>query len=674
MIKKLFKYTFLFGYTTFGLLLFGGCVSDASRSMKNCLELAGNNRKELEKVLDHYKDDILKLKAARFLITNMYGSFSQNREILNLCAPFYGEYGALAKEYNYTMNADRGRKIDSLWHTFSTRNPQLRNLPLQLDLETISAGQLISEIDLAFKAWQENVYSKDCNFDEFCEYILPYRRSNGLIIDNAREKFYNRHKEQYFTQPGNDMINEADSLLYEYRHLTHSQFWGTQIPVPSASTFEYLRHGLCEHRCWYNSLLFSSLGMAVAVDFVPAWGNRNNNHTWNVLIKGGKSYAFEPFWDNDRWKYKQIYNNETFDYDWGRFRLAKVYRQSFKNFPEGPITDKKVHPDDIPQLFRNIKKKDVSHEYFDTVNVTVRLSETPKNTHFAYLCVWNFQNWQPVQWGKIKNEKVVFEGMGKDVVYLPCYYINGNLTYAGSPFLLNQEGDIEYFDSNIHNKEDLYVKHYAGAPLHYGNKWNNISISQTIIVGSNNLAFKPSDTLCVFPDSIEIYGDKLRLSLNKSVRYLRITLPYKKIAFSDLSFYYNENGVEKKIEKIKFINPPDITQNGESVENIFDKYKATGYKKEINKDFVDVDLSGNYIITAIHFTPYFEAGLKENLEFELFYWNNGWESLGKQKGSNKHVVFKDVPKNALFILKHPDRNNRPGSRPFIHRNNEVLWH
>jgi len=133
---------------------------------------------------------------------------------------------------------------------------------------------------------------------------------------------------------------------------------------------------------------------------------------------------------------------------------------------------------------------------------------------------------------------------------------------------------------------------------------------------------------------------------------------------------YNENGVEKKIEKIKFINPPDITQNGESVENIFDKYKATGYKKEINKDFVDVDLSGNYIITAIHFTPYFEAGLKENLEFELFYWNNGWESLGKQKGSNKHVVFKDVPKNALFILKHPDRNNRPGSRPFIHRNNK----
>ncbi|RNC63262.1 hypothetical protein D7D25_17450 [Proteiniphilum sp. X52] len=32
------------------------------------MELAGNNRTELEKVLKHYEDDTLKLQAARFLI------------------------------------------------------------------------------------------------------------------------------------------------------------------------------------------------------------------------------------------------------------------------------------------------------------------------------------------------------------------------------------------------------------------------------------------------------------------------------------------------------------------------------------------------------------------------------------------------------------------------------
>ena len=279
-------------------------VSSCNKERKllsQSLLFAGKNKTELEKVLHYYKDDSLKLKAAEFLITNMSGSFSKNPEILEICTPFYIKYDSLAKEYQYIMNTERGRKIDSLWNNFAGRSPQMRNLSYKSDLENISSEQLITEIDLAFNAWQNNIYTKECSFEEFCEYILPYRRMNGLVIDNSREVFQKRHKSNYFTKPGKDMIDEADSLLYEYRHLTHSQFWGTQIPILSASTFEYLRHGLCEHRCWYNSLLFSSLGMAVAVDFVPAWGNKNNNHTWNVLIKDGKSYPFEAFWDNDRW-------------------------------------------------------------------------------------------------------------------------------------------------------------------------------------------------------------------------------------------------------------------------------------------------------------------------------------------------------------------------------------
>jgi len=59
--------------------------------------------------------------------------------------------------------------------------PKIFRLPYQFDIETISAEKLINEIDLAFQAWQENVYSKNCSFDEFCEYILPYRRMNGTI-------------------------------------------------------------------------------------------------------------------------------------------------------------------------------------------------------------------------------------------------------------------------------------------------------------------------------------------------------------------------------------------------------------------------------------------------------------------------------------------------------------
>ena len=56
------------------LLLFaGGCSTGEERQLDEALKLAGDNRKELEKVLDYYAGDSLKLRAVRFLIRNMPG-------------------------------------------------------------------------------------------------------------------------------------------------------------------------------------------------------------------------------------------------------------------------------------------------------------------------------------------------------------------------------------------------------------------------------------------------------------------------------------------------------------------------------------------------------------------------------------------------------------------------
>lgn len=77
------------------------------------------------------------------------------------------------------MNYERGKKIESLWENFSNSHFYVQYIPHQTDLENITAEQLISEIDLTFKAWKRNVYTRNCSFEEFYEYILPYRR----IID-----------------------------------------------------------------------------------------------------------------------------------------------------------------------------------------------------------------------------------------------------------------------------------------------------------------------------------------------------------------------------------------------------------------------------------------------------------------------------------------------------------
>ena len=58
------------------ILLFVSCKASNDKYLEQCLILAGKNRIEFEKVLNHYKNDPLKIEAAKFLIRNMSDEIS----------------------------------------------------------------------------------------------------------------------------------------------------------------------------------------------------------------------------------------------------------------------------------------------------------------------------------------------------------------------------------------------------------------------------------------------------------------------------------------------------------------------------------------------------------------------------------------------------------------------
>ena len=58
------------------LLFIIACKSETEQQLEFALQAAEENRTELEKVLKHYANDSLKLKAAKFLICNMPGHVS----------------------------------------------------------------------------------------------------------------------------------------------------------------------------------------------------------------------------------------------------------------------------------------------------------------------------------------------------------------------------------------------------------------------------------------------------------------------------------------------------------------------------------------------------------------------------------------------------------------------
>lgn len=56
------------------------------------------------------------------------------------------------------------------------------------DIRHITSGYLIREIDLAFRAWQENFYSRSIPFEDFCEYVLPYRRQDSYLLEDFKRR------------------------------------------------------------------------------------------------------------------------------------------------------------------------------------------------------------------------------------------------------------------------------------------------------------------------------------------------------------------------------------------------------------------------------------------------------------------------------------------------------
>lgn len=632
------------------------------------LALSGENKTELEKVLEYYQDSILKLKAAKFLITNMPGLYVVDTASLAAHRPFYQICDSIRLLYKATQRKKWAMLVDSLWDVYKQDKSTLsvRRIPL---FKAITAKQMIAEIEMAFAAWKPNAYSKNCSFEDFCEYILPFYRGSNFVLDDARLRFYQKYGGKFYQKQEHSLLVETDSLLYKYKDIGFDTFYGSDIPALNVSSLIQMGGGRCTERGMFNSLLLSALGVPVAVDFVPLWGNRTGAHSWNVLLAEGKQYAFDPFWNEDNWVYSQLYANSG-SYDpsgLGEFRLPKVYRKTYSTHWENTLLDKGVPLEDVPPLFRNFKMKDVSSDYFEATDVEVNLSETPpQSMSYAYLCVYDFDGWKPVQYGKIEDSKAFFAGMGKNIVYLPMYYKNGMMSVAASPFLLKSDGAIHTLNP-IGKADEIVVINSVDFNAMSSKNYLNC-MRGTFITGC--APDRRVDTLCQITNALPAEHTTFQLAIHAPYRFLRVNLPSDSIALGDLSFYSSEG----KVPDARITSAVHALQQNGSPDLIFDEFKTTCYRAKAKEKYMDIDLGKEYVLTSIEVSPYVKSFLFPNSWYELSYWADGWKSLGKQKGGVDYLVFKNVPRNVLLRLKQESQKDWiRQERVFIYENGEILW-
>ena len=152
-------------------------------NVKNSLELAGDNAKELRLVLDNYKNenDSLKLEAAYFLIGNMSGHCFVNYVLED------------TSENEIQFNVNDYENYEQLIKAFDELENKHGVLDFNRkdkfeDITNIEGDFLIKHIDAAFKAWRNKPWAKNLSFEDFCEYVLPYRGSSEPL-EEWRETF-----------------------------------------------------------------------------------------------------------------------------------------------------------------------------------------------------------------------------------------------------------------------------------------------------------------------------------------------------------------------------------------------------------------------------------------------------------------------------------------------------
>jgi hypothetical protein len=392
--------------------------------LSSILEKAGDNRPELEKALSHYQaqDDSLKLQAAMFLIGNMeehcYVQFELRDSSGNAV-----DFDVLDYPDFKTLLAG----VDSLEKLHGPLD--FERLEKINDIETITADLIITNIDYAFKAWREKPWARGLSFEQFCEYVLPYRGSNEPL-ENWRGYFWDKFEGiEDEIEDSSDPIEAAaiinDDIKAWFKFDERYYFHPTDEGL--AEMLE-TRMGRCEDMTNLSIFAMRANGLAVTSDYTPHWANTGNNHAWNAIVtRDGKVIPFMGSESNP-----------------GRYRLAnklaKAYRKTFSR-QTGNLIFQERKQEAVPGWLAGKYYVDVTSDYVNVVNPLILFErEIPDSVDIAYLCVFNSGEWKAIDWARIKYGSARFTDMGTDIVYLPALYLNKEIVPLGPPFILNQDG------------------------------------------------------------------------------------------------------------------------------------------------------------------------------------------------------------------------------------------
>ncbi|MDE6078081.1 MAG: transglutaminase-like domain-containing protein, partial [Muribaculaceae bacterium] len=430
MLRKLISLSFGLAFLlTF--VPFAGCNRYKKNSIEMVLEMAGSNRQNLENVLRHFENDSAGLAAAEFLIRNMPMHVSY-RDTVGL--------GHLNAVVDSCLIANRSTDCYAIREILDPLISPVSNFSGKIipDLQFIDDKTLIRHIETALKIWRESPWASHLDFDEFCEWLLPYKVQEIQPVDDWMNYLSPYFDTQLKTIGYCDIYKS--SLSRACRMVNDCMKETIQPAVIEVSfspdalnmkTRANIPIGRCSHYVALATAVMRSKGIPVGIDFTPIWGYRNLGHEWNVLLdKDGKAIPFDAMGSNpgDALKPDE--------------RMGKVFRHTFA--PNPKIMALQKSGCFVPSTFRSPFIKDVTAEYLAGHDLKINLPRI--DDAYVYLALSNRNGWTPVDFSEVKGKKACFSNVGTGNIYaILRYRPDGSHEVIGEPFLLHVDGSRQFF-------------------------------------------------------------------------------------------------------------------------------------------------------------------------------------------------------------------------------------
>lgn len=651
-------------FATFILVAFSGCSKD-DIYLYYALKAAGKNKSELKAVLKHYRlvdKDSQKLKAAKYLIANMPAHYSY-RDTAAINRYYSKALQILGTGPSPDWQRDTLRLISDTQYSGITRD-------IISDVEVMTADYLIYSIDHAFKQWKTQPWAQHLSYEEFRDWILPYKVTEYQSLDNWRDVLSEFYSDSIstITDP-NDQRNTIYGAIEIVRNEIHSKqsaighrvIWEDRgsIPMRSAATWVRMTYGSCMDYVTMGTAVFRSMGLPATVDQVPSWGRNSEGHSWYVF-------------PDDRGREQKTINSlilgagmQFYPYE----RIPKVWRNTYtidREVIKYRNTAKYVYPFDIC-------REDVTDKYNLTSDLSIEtkkeLTSTLKDHKYVYIGMSvnsGGPQWRILDFGKLKRGKACFHNMGRNMLYIALGYDGEKLVPISNPFILDKSGKVEYIDTDGTQtiSKDIRRKYYES--------YNVVDMRRRILGGKFQCSDYPD-----FKNAVTLYTieqtdipDKIEMNAGRPYRYWRYMTPDGSWgSISELSFYDSDGN---RLDR-KGIANPEAGQD--AIERAYDGNLLSNFEiNQPNGNWVGMDMGKPIEVKYASVSPRSDDNdVCPGNEYELFVFDDGeWKSLGYKLADGNTLHYDGLPLNTLLWLRNYTRGNN--ERPFIIREDmSIEW-